>query len=315
METRSNHVLVGVVTMLLLAALAGFIIWIAQLNRGTTHPYDIFFPQSVDGLAIGSEVTFSGVPAGQVESIELWKERPEFVRVRVQIDDNVPILQGTTATIQASFTGVAKIQLDGARGGAEPITCELTACPEGAPVIPTKAGGLGQILSSAPVLLERLATLADRLTQLMSDENQASIAGILNNTERLTGELANASPQLETTLVELQTTLKQADASLAAFEKTMKSADNIIGKDGEKLANDLRATLQSAKSAAESLDAALNDARPAARQLAQSTLPSAEATLRELRETSEALRRVTEKIDDQGAGALLGGESLPEYKP
>src|SRR5690606_23331267 len=104
---------------------------------------------------------------------------PEFVRVRIALNKTVPILQGTTATIQGSFTGVSKIQLDGARRNAPPITCEVTACPEGVPVIPTKPGALGQILNNAPLLLERLATLTERLTLLLSDENQAAISGIL----------------------------------------------------------------------------------------------------------------------------------------
>ena len=39
-------------------------------------------------------------------------------------------------------------------------------CPFGVPVIPTKTGGLGAILNSAPQLLERLSTLTERLTGL-----------------------------------------------------------------------------------------------------------------------------------------------------
>ena len=37
--------------------------------------------------------------------------------------------------------------------------------------------------------------------------------------------------------------------------------------------------------------------------------------MRDVRATSKALRSVTEKIDNQGAGALLGGPKLPDYKP
>ena len=59
----------------------------------------------------------------------------------------------------------------------------------------------------------------------------------------------------------------------------------------------------------------VGDARPAARQLSESTLPTAEATLKDLRETSRALRAVTEKIESQGAGGLIGGQKLPDYKP
>ena len=36
--------------------------------------------------------------------------------------------------------------------------------------------------------------------------------------------------------------------------------------------------------------------------------------MRDLRATSKALRDLTEKIDDRGAAALLGGDKLPEYK-
>jgi phospholipid/cholesterol/gamma-HCH transport system substrate-binding protein len=315
METKSNHVLVGVVTLLLLAALAGFIIWLSGLNRGSTKHYDIFFEQSVEGLAIGSAVTFSGVPAGQVTLIELWEDRPEFVRVRIEIDDKVPILVGTTATIQSSFTGVAKVLLDGAVSGRPPIDCESTACPEGVPMIPAKTGGLGAILNNAPLLLERLATLSERLNELFSEENQREISGILSNTNRLTGSLADASPQIEGTLTDLRATLVQAGESLDAFEKTLESTDKLLNRDGEQLAAQLRETLGSAKKAADSLEAILNDTRPAARQLAESTLPAAEATMRDLRETSAALRAITEKLDDQGAAALLGGSKLPDYEP
>jgi len=315
METRSNHVLVGVVTLLLLAALAGFIIWLSGLNRGKTKEYDIFFEQSVEGLAIGSAVTFSGVPAGQVKIIELWEDKPEFVRVRIEIDDKIPILVGTTATVQSSFTGVAKILLDGAVSGRPPIDCETTACPEGKPMIPAKTGGLGAILNNAPLLLERLATLSDRLNQLFDEENQRNISGILANTNRLTGHLADASPQVETTLIELQATLKQADQSLAAFEKTMKSTDKLLSTEGNSVANQLRETLASAKKAADQLQATLKDASPAAQQLSERTLPAAEAALRELRETSAALRKLTEKIDNEGAAGLLGGGKLPDYEP
>lgn len=312
METRANHVWVGAVTLVLMAALAAFVIWIARLNAGEQNEYDIFFKQSVDGLAKGSEVTFSGVPAGQVRTIELWSKDPEFVRVRIKIDESVPILQGTTATIQGSFTGVSKIQLDGATRGA-PAIAEVG--PEGAPVIPTKPGGLGEILSNAPLLLERLATLTERLTLVLSDKNQDSIEGILANTNRMTSNLADATPKVEQTLAELQATLRQATYSLAAFEKVMGSTDELLSKDGNSLANQLRDTLASAKGATDALQETLKEAQPAAQQLSRSTLPAAEATLQDLRATSKALRNVTEQIESRGAGSLLKGQKLPEYKP
>ena len=312
METRANYVWVGAITLLLLGLLAVFIVWLVQLGTGDRKEYDIFFPQSVGGLANGSEVTFKGVPAGQITEIELWRQDPEFVRVRVSLKDDIPILQGTTATISASFTGVSTVSLGGAVAGAPPIT---EPGPEGVPVIPAEAGGLGEILASAPLLLERLATLTDRLTRLLSDENQASITGILANTERMSAQYAEMAPEMEAALVELKGTLAQSTETLDAFEGALRSTDALLNDEGQNLARELRTTMQAAQQAASALEATLAEAQPAARELGQTTLPLANATLQDLRRTSEALRAVTEKVEANGAGALLGGNKLPDYKP
>lgn len=312
METRANYVWVGAISLVLLAALAAFIVWLAQLGNANRQDYDIFFEQSVGGLAKGSQVTFQGVPAGQVSEIELWKKDPGFVRVRVSLDDETPVLQGTTASISASFTGVSTISLGGAVRGAPPIT---EPGPEGVPVIPAQPGGLGEILASAPLLLERLATLTDRLTRLLSDENQASISGILKNTDRMSAQMADMAPEVRRTLQELQGTLAQSTKTLDAFESTLHSTDDLLNREGTSLAQELRTTLGAAREAAGALEGTLNDARPAARELATTTLPAANATMQDLRRTSEALRAVTERLESDGAGSLLGKPKLPDYKP
>lgn len=315
METRANHLWVGLVTLLLLAALAAFIVWLARLGQGQQNEYDIFYQQSVSGLANGSQVSFAGVPVGQVSEIALSDDDPEFVRVRVRVRDDVPILVGTTATIQASFTGVSTILLDGARKDAPPITCETTACPEGRPVIPPKGGGLDALLNSAPLLLERLATLTENLNLLLGEENRDQISGILANTNRLTDELAQAAPRLEGTFSELEAALKEAGEALDAFEQATETTDQLLNQEGPALAAELRGTLASANQAAASLAATLEDTRPAARALRETTLPAAEATLQDLRTTSRSLRAITERLESQGVGSLVGGQQLPDYEP
>lgn len=311
METRANYVWVGAVTLVLLAALAAFIVWIVGFGAANEKKYDIFFPQAVEGLAEGSQVTFSGVPVGKVEKMRVWKD-PQFVQVRISVDDETPILQGTTATVLGSFTGLSTIQLDGGKPGAPPITAPGR---DGLPEIQPKAGGLGAILSSAPQLLDSLTTLTDRLTELLSPQNQHSIGNILRNTDRMTKNMADASPRLNETLTQLQATLAQAQATLAQAQQTLGSADRMLNQEGPSLADEIRETMASVRKAADEAQAALADARPAARELSQSTLPQADAALRDLKRTTQALRQMTETIQNQGAGSLLKGKDLPDYKP
>lgn len=315
METRANHIWVGAVTLLLLFGAAAFFVWLARLGDRNNKEYDIFYEQSVGGVAEGSVVTYNGVPVGQVTDISIWDRDPEFVKVRIRIEDETPILIGTEASVSASFTGVSNISLRGGRSNQPPITCETTDCPEGVPVIPPAPGAIGEILASAPLLLERLATLTDRLTRVLDDDNQNSIAGILRNTDAISAEFASSAPEVRETLQELQLTLAQSTETLAAFESTLQTTDGLLQNDGRQISAELRQTLASARAAANSLETTLANVEPLTRQLNEDTLPAATATMRDLRQTSASLRSITERLETEGAGSLLGAPPLPDYEP
>ena len=150
---------------------------------------------------------------------------------------------------------------------------------------------------------------------MLNPRNQRSIEGILANTDRMTGELADAAPKIEAVLGELELTLAQATETLDQFETTLGTTDRLLNRDGASTMQELRRTLTAARGAAEALEVAMNDVRPAARQMSESTLPAAEAALRDLRKTTAALREVTESLETGGAGSLIGGQKLPDYKP
>ena len=318
METRSNHVLVGAVVLILLAVLALFTVWIARLNGTSEKEYDIFFKQSVDGLNKGSVVAYSGVPLGQVKEIALWKKDPQFVRVRITVKDETPVLEGTTATVQGSFTGTSTIQLDGAKKGAPPIACPANdvaaACPFGVPVIPTKAGGLGALLSSAPQLLERLSTLTERLTDMLSDRNQNSIAGILANTNRLTDALADRGPEIAATLAETRIAVQRAGLAAEQIGVLAGTTNSLIAEDIRPAAANLNKAVASAQASMDNLNAAIGDARPGLQAFSKQTVPEVGQLVRDLRVMSSALTSVAEKIDQGGASTLIGSPKLPDYK-
>ncbi|GAA0736505.1 MlaD family protein [Sphingomonas japonica] len=320
METRSNHVLVGAVVLILLAVLALFIVWLARVNSSADKEYDILFKQAVDGIAKGSPVAFSGVPSGQVKEIALFRPDPEFVRVRITVNQDVPILQGTTASIQGiGFTGVSQISLDGAVKDAPPIACPSenasASCPFGVPLIPTRTGGLGAILSSAPQLLERLTTLTERLTGLLSDRNQNSIAAILENTGRLTDALADRGPEIAATLAETRIAIQRAGVAAEQIGQLAGTTNQVLANDVQPAMANLNKAIASAQKSAESLDGAITDARPGLQAFSKQTIPEVGQLVQDLRQMTEALSAVAERVNRGGAGSLVGSQKLPDYEP
>ena len=313
METRSNYILVGAVTLAMLVGLLAFTVWLAGLSGRETKCYDIYFSQAVGGLNKGSNVTFSGVPVGQIERISLLPDRPEFVWVRIEVQEETPVLQGTTAEIHGvGFTGVSEIQLTGAARGGRPIT---QPGPQGCPVIPSSTSGLGALLNSAPELMERIQRLTERLTELLSDENQDAIADILQNVERTTAVLADRAPELAQVLTETRVAVRQAGIAAQRVAALADSTNRLVTEEGRPAAQDLRKSIASIQSATENLDAMIGDARPGVQTFSKSTLPELNRLVRDMRELTESLQAVTQRVEQGGIGGALGPEKLPDYEP
>ncbi len=313
METRSNYIMVGAVTVALLAGVLLFIVWLAGLSNKQTKCYDVYFAQAVGGLNKGSNVSFSGVPVGQVQKISLLPNRPEFVWVRVEVDDQTPVLQGTSAQIKGvGFTGVSEIQLDGAVRGSPPIT---QIGPQGCPVLPATSGGLGALLNSAPELIDRIQRLTERLTELLSDKNQNAIADILENVDKTTKVLAERAPDLADAIADARVAVRNAGIAAQRISALTDNTNRLVTEQGRPAVENLNKTIISARQAADNLDAIISDARPGVQNFSKSTLPEANQLVRELRELSTSLKSVTDRVDQQGIGGTLGPKKLPDYKP
>jgi phospholipid/cholesterol/gamma-HCH transport system substrate-binding protein len=312
METRSNYVMVGTVTVALLIGALLFIVWIAGLSSGANKCYDIYFP-AVGGINKGSNVSFSGVPVGQVSKISLLPNRPEFVWVRIEVDDETPVLQGTTAQIKSiSLAGANEIQLDGAVKGAPPIT---QVGPQGCPVIPASSSGLTALLNSAPELMERIQRLTERLTEMLSDKNQNAIADILENIDHTSKVLSDNAPEMAQAIKDAQVAVRNAGVAAQHVSDLSDNTNKLVVEQGRPAAQDLRKAIASVQQAADNLNAMISDARPGVQNFTKSTLPEANQLVHEMRDLTKSLKGVSERVEQGGIGGALGPEKLPDYKP
>jgi phospholipid/cholesterol/gamma-HCH transport system substrate-binding protein len=305
--------MVGAVTVALLAGTLLFIVWLAGLSNKETKCYDIYFAQGVGGLNKGSNVSFSGVPVGQVQKISLLPNRPEFVWVRIEVDEQTPVLQGTSAQIHGvGFTGVSEIQLTGAERGHAPIQ---QIGPQGCPVIPATSGGISALLNSAPELIDRIQRLTERLTEMLSDKNQNAISDILENIDVTTQQLKQHAPELGDTIAEIKIASHNAGLAANNVAALTDNTNRLVNEQGRPAIDNLNKTIIAARQAADNLNAMITDARPGVQNFTKSTLPEANKLVHDLRSLSNSLEQVSNRVNQQGIGGSLGPEKLPDYKP
>lgn len=313
MENRKPYVLVGAVTLFLVIATFAFIFWLARFSGDKKVEYDIFFRQSVAGLATGSAVTFSGVPVGQVRQIALMPETPEFVRVRIEVQPDVPVLEGTTAALQGlGFTGAIQIQLKGAMRGAAAIS---TPGPYGVPVIPSTASGLGELMENAPQVLERASTLLARLNDVFDDQNRLALSHIASNLDKTTGVIAKQGPQVEAAMKEAVVTLKAATVAANRVAALSDNTNTLVSEDARPLIADLRATVKNANAALASVQELTTEAKPGIVSFSSETIPEANKLIYELQDISRRMGALSSKLDEDPLAAVTGGRKLPDYKP
>jgi phospholipid/cholesterol/gamma-HCH transport system substrate-binding protein len=313
METRGRHVLIGSFLLLMVAALFGFIVWMVRLDSGSAKEYDIFFRGGVTGLANGGVVRFNGVPIGQVRKIGLVNDDPGLVRVRISVDGETPILQGTTAVLDAQgFTGVAFVQLQGGYKGQQPI---VALNGQDIPVIPAQPSAIQSLFMSAPQLLEQASEAITRIGILLNEENRKNISSSLKNINKMTTGLAESTPDLQRAMASLEGTMAELRTASQSVRQLADTTNTTVSTDLPPLMSDLRGVAQRMRKTADNLDVAVTAARPGIENFSETTVPEVNRLIVDLRNTARSLQTATEKFEGGPAQALFGNNKVPEYDP
>lgn len=226
METRANYVIIGVFTVLAVLAGLGFFLWLAKVQIDKTYSqYDILF-DTVAGLATSSPVRFNGVDVGQVTAIDLDREDPSRVRVRIEVSATTPVRQGTEAILESQgVTGVAFIALS----GGEPDAVRLEVLPPSyIAVIPSNTSAVQDLLSDAPDLLTEAIALLQDLKEFTGDENRAAVASILDNVNNATERLDTAISDFSEVSANVGQAVDQISAFTGRLDELAESADTAL---------------------------------------------------------------------------------------
>lgn len=241
METRANYVIVGIFTLIAMAAAFAFVYWASAIgDRGETTTLRIRIPGSASGLGRGSAVLFNGVKVGDVRRVYIDVLNPTVAIADTEVDRLTPITKSTQADVGiAGLTGQANIELKGAdpkepnlldQAEQEGRIAEITANPS----------AVTNLLQTAQDIFKRADNVLNDLESFTRDV-RGPLTQTAQNVEKFSQALANNSDGIDKFLTsvsalseELAGVSGKLDGTLKAAEELLKSVDtqkiqNIVG--------------------------------------------------------------------------------------
>ena len=307
METKANYVLIGAFTLIIAAALLLFGLWAAKYSSERSwQEYQVVFREAVTGLSVGSPVQYNGIAVGSITKLSLAPNDPRQVIARIRLESDTPVKTDTRAKLAiTSLTGPSIIQLSGGTPQAPALTSVDT---RNAPLIQTTPSALQNISDTANRIVERL-------DQVLSDKNVASITATLEHLEAVSGSMADRDQGLEALLVSARDAARNLDRTLDTTNGTMQRLDQNLVKQLPPLLDKLDSTLARLDSAAGNADAILGENRAAINNFANEGLGQLGPTLSELRRLIRDLRQVSDRLESSPARYLLGRDAPKEFEP
>ena len=258
METQARYVLVGAFALAGFLGLVGFLLWFAQfeLDRQFAY-YDVRFT-SVSGLSRASEVRFSGLPVGQVVDVRLAPNGDGTVLARLEVVGDTPVRTDSVATIESM--GVTGVSYVGITAG-DPASALLRS-EDGIPVIAAGRSVLQSLTEDAPEIVAEALSVMQRISDILNEENQQKVQGILDNLEKSSSDLSGAlddfavvSRTIAGASVDIAGFTAQIEPVIGAIEGTLSNMDTTL--------TSFRELTTRATSSLEVVDAALSSGRVA----------------------------------------------------
>lgn len=312
METRAHHVLIGLITVLVVAGAMLFGLWLAKSSVDNTFKdYEVVFNETVSGLSKGSSVQYSGIKVGDVINLRLDPKDPRRVLARIRLSADTPIKEDTQAKLALTgITGTSIIQLS----AGTPQSPALEGVGHKLPVIIASPSPIARLMSNSNDLMSSINQLLHNANQLFSEENAARLSNTLAHLEQTTGSVAEQRDDIRLAIQQLAQVSKQASATLEQTSQLMRNANGLLSSHGTQIVGNAQQAMQSLASSTTTLNAMLNDNREAINEGAQGLHELAPA-IRELRDTLTALKAISQRLEANPSGYLLGRDKNKEFEP
>jgi phospholipid/cholesterol/gamma-HCH transport system substrate-binding protein len=314
METRANHILIGLFTLITAALLIGFALWAAKFtSESNWNEYDVVFSEAVTGLGIGGTVQFNGITVGEVRKLVIDPSDPNKVLVRVRIKSSTPIKVDTEARLAfVGLTGITQIQLKSLNArSADLVPTEGNPTPR----ITAKESAFSKLFSSTDDITTTATNVMLRLNQAFSDENIDSLGKTLANLEKISGTVADERQDIGLIIRDTRSAIAKLDSTLSSTDSIARKLDEGLADQLPDLITKLDRTLVQYEALAKNANRVVDANGDAIDNFSQQGLAQVGPAIAELRTLLAQLRRVAAQIEERPNALVTGKSTTEEFKP
>jgi phospholipid/cholesterol/gamma-HCH transport system substrate-binding protein len=312
METRAHHVLIGLFTVIVVAGALLFGLFLAKSSVDTEFKdYQVVFNEAVSGLSKGSSVQYSGIKVGDVISLRLDPKDPRRVLARIRLAGDTPIKEDTQAKLALTgVTGTSIIQLS----GGTPQSPALKGKDGNLPTIIAEPSPIARLLNDSNDLMAGINTLMHNANLMFSTENIERISKTLEHLEQTTGTIADQRGDISQAMKQLASVGKQANTMLEQTTALMRSANGLLNEHGKQAVSSAQQAMKSLEQSSATINKLLVTNQESLNNGMQGLNGLAPA-VRELRETLTSLRAISQRLEANPSGYLLGSDKTKEFTP
>ena len=319
METKANHVLIGILTLAMSVTIAFFIIWKTKGAFDVEYTrYDVVFEGSVSGLSEASYVQFNGIKVGDIRNITWEPDDPNKVRVQVRVRSDTPVKEDTIAEMAfQGVTGVTFVELTGGTAGSKHLKPK-----KGQDVAEIKAqkSALQEMFASAPDMITQGNLLLLQFHKLTSDKNIEAISKSLEDIGRVTSALADSDEQILKLLAnvavisgELAETSRKINLISSDIQDVTASANRIMEGDAPDMVAQIRDAAASINLLAQNTNQLVEDNKDAVAHFTGQGLAEVDGFISETRTLVATLERLAQRLESDPS-MLVSGSQYPEYE-
>jgi phospholipid/cholesterol/gamma-HCH transport system substrate-binding protein len=300
MENRSHALAAGLFVLLFGVAAAAAVWWLGQSDDSVDR-YVLWTRKNVTGLNVQATVRYRGIRAGKVDSIIPAADDPRIIQVNISVDSRYKLTKGTTAQLgYQGLTGLAYVQLEDDDESLEPLKVGAGGA---APKIELKSTLFDSLGEKAGDIVAQITLVSARLATILDEKNARNIARTLDN-------LATASEsmrELPAVVAVLRSGLS-AD-NLQRLQQILVHVEKTAGE-AAPIATDLRNLVRSMNKLSEKFDGVAGQGKAVGDEINSTTLPRANALMRELNSNARQLNQLLESLESNPQMLIFGRDSV-----